>query len=146
VQARINRPLWTGDRLWIDRGARTELQLGGAALFVAVAGLQLARFRSANGVWLGGLASKVVLGTATSASVSYGAALAGAIWAAYRDRPWLAVACAVLGGGAYALGGRRWLATYRARPSEHARGESPAVLAAIAVVALVGLAVLVAAH
>src|SRR5512144_1930108 len=35
VQARMNRPLWTGDRLWIDRGARAELQLGGAALFVA---------------------------------------------------------------------------------------------------------------
>ena len=35
VQARINRPLWTGDRLWIDRGARVELQLGGAAIFIA---------------------------------------------------------------------------------------------------------------
>jgi hypothetical protein len=35
VQARVNRPLWTGDRLWIDRAARSELQLGGATLFVA---------------------------------------------------------------------------------------------------------------
>ena len=35
VQPRINRPLWTGDRLWIDRGARVELQLGGAAIFIA---------------------------------------------------------------------------------------------------------------
>jgi hypothetical protein len=35
VQARINRPLWTGDRLWTDRGARSELQLGGSALFIA---------------------------------------------------------------------------------------------------------------
>jgi len=35
VQARMNRPLWTGDRLWTDRGARVELQLGGAAMFIA---------------------------------------------------------------------------------------------------------------
>ena len=35
VGARINRPLWTGDRLWTDRGARGELQLGGATLFLA---------------------------------------------------------------------------------------------------------------
>src|SRR3954462_3140211 len=35
VQARINRPLWVGDRLWSDRGARAELQIGGAALFFA---------------------------------------------------------------------------------------------------------------
>jgi hypothetical protein len=35
TQARVNRPVWTGDRLWIDRGARAELQLGGAAVFIA---------------------------------------------------------------------------------------------------------------
>jgi hypothetical protein len=35
VQARFNRPLWTGDRLWTDRGARAELQIGGAALFAS---------------------------------------------------------------------------------------------------------------
>jgi hypothetical protein len=35
LQARINRPLWTGDRLWTDRGARAELQIGGAAIFAA---------------------------------------------------------------------------------------------------------------
>ena len=35
VEARVNRPLWTGDRLWSDRGARAELQIGGAALFFA---------------------------------------------------------------------------------------------------------------
>jgi hypothetical protein len=35
VEARINRPLWTGDRLWSDRGARAELQIGGAVLFFA---------------------------------------------------------------------------------------------------------------
>jgi len=30
VQATINRPLTTGDRLWAEPGARTEIQLGGA--------------------------------------------------------------------------------------------------------------------
>src|SRR5688572_18835592 len=37
----------------------------GLALFAAVAGLQLARFRRHNGVWLGGFASRVVFGTGT---------------------------------------------------------------------------------
>ena len=32
VQASINRPLTTGDRLWTDAGARAELQVGGAML------------------------------------------------------------------------------------------------------------------
>ncbi len=30
VQATINRPLTTGDRLWLDAGARAEVQVGGA--------------------------------------------------------------------------------------------------------------------
>jgi len=30
----VNRPLITGDRLWVDRGARAELQLGSAAIRV----------------------------------------------------------------------------------------------------------------
>ena len=28
VQARVNRPLWTGDRLWIDRAARLMKSTG----------------------------------------------------------------------------------------------------------------------
>lgn len=32
VQARINRPLTTGDRLWTDAGARAEIQVGGAMI------------------------------------------------------------------------------------------------------------------
>jgi hypothetical protein len=35
VQGAINRPLWTGDRLWTGSGARAELQIGGAALRIA---------------------------------------------------------------------------------------------------------------
>jgi hypothetical protein len=32
VQAVVNRPLTTGDRLWTDSGSRAELQIGGAAI------------------------------------------------------------------------------------------------------------------
>ena len=32
VQATINRPLTTGDRLWADAGARAEIQVGGAMI------------------------------------------------------------------------------------------------------------------
>ncbi len=32
VQATINRPLITGDRVWVDAGARAELQIGSAAI------------------------------------------------------------------------------------------------------------------
>ncbi|MDP1900814.1 MAG: hypothetical protein Q8K96_10220 [Rubrivivax sp.] len=32
VQASVNRPLTTGDRLWADAGARTEIQVGGAMI------------------------------------------------------------------------------------------------------------------
>lgn len=32
VRAAVNRPLITGDRLWVDAGSRSELQLGGAAI------------------------------------------------------------------------------------------------------------------
>lgn len=32
VQATLNRPLITGDRLWVDRGARAELQIGSSAV------------------------------------------------------------------------------------------------------------------
>src|SRR6185369_1695687 len=33
-RATLNRPLVTGDRLWVERGARAELQLGAAAVRV----------------------------------------------------------------------------------------------------------------
>ena len=32
VQAVMNRPLTTGDRLWADANSRAELQLGGASI------------------------------------------------------------------------------------------------------------------
>jgi hypothetical protein len=118
------------------------LLVGGVVILAAVAGLQLARFRRLNGVWLGGFASRVVLGTGTAASVSYAAALGGAIWAAYGSRWWLVGLLSLAGGCAYALNGRRWLRTYRAEPAVHARGESAAWLAALSLAAVAGLALL----
>jgi hypothetical protein len=104
---------------------------------------QIARFRRLNGVWLGGLASRVVLGTATVASVSYPVALGAAIWAAYGERWWLVAVWSSVGGAAYALSGRRWMRSYRGDPAAHARGESLAWLALVAAAAVGGLATLV---
>lgn len=114
----------------------------GLAIFVAVAAAQLARFRRLNGVWLGGFASRVVLGTGTSASASYAIALGAAIWAAYEELWWLVGLWAIAGGAAYALSGRRWMRGYRAHPAVHGRGESAAWLALVAVTATAGLALL----
>jgi hypothetical protein len=88
----------------------------GLAIFFAVAAVQLVRFRRLNGVWLGGFASRVVLGTGALASVSYVIALAAAIWAAYDARWWVSTLWSIAGGGAYALSGRRWMRAYRAQP------------------------------
>ena len=105
----------------------------GLAVFVAVAGVQLARFRRLNGVWLGGFASRVVLGTGTAASAAYAIALGASLWAAYDARWWLVALCSVGGGAAYAFSGRRWMRAYRARPAVHGRGESAAWLAVLTV-------------
>src|SRR4051812_34177383 len=118
------------------------LVAAGLVVFAAVAGVQLARFRRLNGVWLGGFVSRVVLGTATAASVSYPVALGAAIWAAYAERWWLAALWSLVGGAAYALSGRRWMRTYRGNPAAHARGESLAWLTLMAVAALGGLGML----
>jgi hypothetical protein len=129
----------------------TAVGLGGGAMwalvagwagFAAVAGVQLARFRRLNGVWLGGFASRVVFGTGMAASLSYVAALGGAIWAGYGSHWWLVGLLALAGGAAYALSGRRWMRTYRAAPAVHGRGESAAWLAAIGLTAVAGVALL----
>jgi hypothetical protein len=114
----------------------------GLAIFAVVAGVQLARFRRLNGVWLGGLASRVVLGTGIPASASYAIALGAAIWAAYDARWWFVAVWSVAGGAAYGLCGRRWLRAYRALPAAHGRGESVGWLVLIGVAALAGLALL----
>lgn len=118
------------------------LLVAGLAFFAAVAGAQLVRFRRRNGVWLGGFASRVVLGTGTAASSSYIIALGAAAWAGLEKQWLLVLLCALGGGVAYALSGLRWLRGYRAQPVARARGESAAWLALSGAVALAGLALL----
>jgi hypothetical protein len=125
------------------RNGAPWLMAAGLAAFAAVAGAQLGQFRRLNGVWLGGFASRVVLGTGTTASVSYLVALAAAIWVGYGDQWWLVAPCSALGGTAYALSGRRWMREYRADPAAHARGESLAWLALTTAAVIGGLALLV---
>ena len=126
-------------------GDRAGLVLAlGLTFFAAVAGAQLLRFRRRNGVWIGGLASRVVLGTGTVASVSYAVALTAAGWASLEGQWALVALCSISGGAAYALGGRRWLRTYRAQPAVHGRAESALWVSALSVPALAGLALLAA--
>ena len=151
---RIATPSWFSTSMGVAIAAQiatTAVGLGagalwvlaaGLAIFVAVAGAQLARFRRLNGVWLGGFASRVVLGTGTLASASYAIALGAAIWAAYDARWWLVALCSAGGGAAYALSGRKWIRTYREQPAVHGRGESATWLAVLAVAAVAGLALL----
>jgi hypothetical protein len=133
-----------GDKPALDAGevGTPWLVAAGLAVFAAIAGVQLARFRRLNGVWLGGFASRVVLGSATAASVSYPVALGAAIWAAYGERWWLVALWSAVGGAAYGLSGRRWMHRYRDDPAAHARGESLAWLALVMAAAVGGLAML----
>ena len=125
----------------LARGAPWPL-VAGVALFVAVAGVQLVRFRQLSGVWLGGFVSRVVLGTGTLASASYVVALGAAIWAAYGGWWWLVALWSILGGAAYALSGRRWMRAYRAQPAVHGRGEPALWLALLTIAAIAGLVLL----
>ncbi len=61
----------------------------GLAVFAAVAGVQLPRFRRPNGVWLGGFASRVVLRNRDRRAATFALALGAAIWAANDARWWL---------------------------------------------------------
>ena len=116
--------------------------VAGIVALAAVAGVQLARFRRLNGVWLGGFLSRVVLGTGGLASASYAVASVAAILAAFGAHWWLVAIWSAIGGAAYALSGRRWLSVYRAEPASHAQAESAVWIAVMTVAALAGLALL----
>ena len=118
----------------------------GIVVLLAVAGVQLARFRRLNGIWLGGLLSRVVLGTENLASIAYGVAGGGAILAAFYSHWWLTLSWAIIGGAAYALSGRRWLRAYRTTPGVQTRGESLAWVILATVAALAGLGLLLLGH
>lgn len=127
------------------RGAGLVL-IAGLVVFAVVAGIQLGRFRRLNGVWVGGLASRAVFGTSTLSSVVYAGALAAAVWAALVGLWWLVPAAALLGGGGYAASERRWWQAYLRDPEHHARAEPPRYLAGLAILAVVGMAVLMVSH
>jgi hypothetical protein len=113
--------------------------VAGVAVFGVVAVVQLMRFRRSNGVWVGGLASRAVLGSTNLASVVYAASLAAAGWAALSGRWWLTVLAAAAGGAGYALSARHWWATYLRDPVKNARGQSALYAAGCLVVALAAL-------
>ena len=117
--------------------------IAGVAMFLLVGSVQLWRFRTANGVWVAGMASRVVGGTANTASVSYALALVGAMWASLHDLWWLVAICSVLGGVGYVVSGRRWWRAYQDDPAANARAESTLWLAILGCTALVGLVALV---
>ncbi len=116
------------------------LAVAGLIPFALVAWLQLARFRRVNGVWISGIASRVVFGGGAAASTLHFLALGIALWAAFEERWWLVGVCAIAGGVAYALCGALWMRSYRADPAANSRGESIVVVVAVIVV-LLGAAV-----
>jgi len=119
--------------------------LAGVAVFLGVAGLMLYRFRRINGVRVDGLASQIVLGTGATSTLVYVGAFGSATWAAFESRWWLVAAAAVAGGVGYAFGALRWWNAYRHDPAAHAGGASPRVFAVLAVLACLGLVVLMVA-
>ncbi|KGN34387.1 hypothetical protein N802_12325 [Knoellia sinensis KCTC 19936] len=122
---------------------RARIAMGaGLLVFVVTAVVQLLRFRSRNGVWISGLASRAVLGTANASATAYVLSLGAAVWAAFAERWWLVVVVALAGGLGYAVAGRRWWRRYQGDPAANARAESPGVIAAVAVLALAGLVLL----
>ena len=117
--------------------------LAGLAVFLLVAALALRQFRRINGVRVDGLGSQIVLGTGPTSTLAYLGALAAATWAAFESLWWLVAVAAVAGGAGYALGVRQWWHAYRHDPVANASGASPRLLAVLAVLACLGLAVLV---
>ena len=121
------------------------LAVAGLVPFVLVAMVQLVRFRRLNGVWVGGLASRVVFGGDAAASTAHFLAMGAAIWAAFEERWWLVGLCAIAGGAGYALCGVRWMRSYRSDPAAHSRGESVLLLVVLVVPVLAGAVLLVGA-
>jgi len=122
------------------------LAVAGLVPLVLVAVVQLVRFRRLNGVWVGGLASRVVFGGDAAASTVHFLAMGAAIWAAFEEHWWLVGLCAIAGGAGYALCGVRWMRSYRGDPAAHSRGESVLLLVILVVPVLAGAVLLVGAR
>src|SRR4051794_40632162 len=119
--------------------------LAGVAVLMGVAALMLYRFRRINGVRVDGLSSQIVLGTGGTSTLIYLAGFGVATWAAFDSRWWFVAAAAVAAGVGYAFGTFRWWHAYRDDPSGHVGGASPRVLAALGVLACLGLVALLIA-
>lgn len=124
-------------------GAGFFLAVSGSVLFLVVAGLLVWRFRAINGVWVGGLLARSVLGMTTAASWAYAAPFAFAVWAALAGLGWLAVLLSMAGGTAYAVVARRWWVAYRQDPATHAEGSTATMIGTVALVTAAGMIVLV---
>ena len=125
--------------------AGLAVALAGVAVFMGVAALLLYQFRRINGVRVDGLSSQIVLGTGGTSTLIYLVGFGAATWAAFESRWWLVAAAAVAAGVGYAFGTLRWWHAYRHDPAAHAGGASPRVLAALAVLACLGLVALLIA-
>ena len=93
---------------------------------------------------LGSFASRVVFGTAATASFAEAVALVVAYAAADRELWWLVGVAAAGGGFVYVVSGRRWLRAYRRDPARYGTAKSTVWSAIAAMLALAGLALLVA--
>ena len=118
--------------------------VAGVLVFLAVAGVQVARFRRLNGVKVDGLVSRAVLGNSPRSSLVYGAGFGGAVWAGLEGPPWVAGLAAAAGGAGYAVSSWLWWRAYVQDPARHARAESWATRAVYGAVAVAALCVLVA--
>ena len=125
--------------------AGLAVALGGVAVSMGMAALLLHQFRRINGVSVDGLSSQIVLGTGGTSTLLYLVAFGAATWAAFESRWWLVATAAVAAGVGYAFGTLRWWHAYRDDPAAHAGGASPRMLAALALLAFLGLVALLIA-
>lgn len=128
-----------------DDGAALGVLAAGVVVFLVVAADQVRRFRKLNGATVDGLVSRVVLGTSFWSSAAYTAGLGLAVWAGLADLAWLIWPTAAVAGVGYALAGRHWWSRYQADPTAKARAESRLELAALVLLAVLGLVVLLVA-
>jgi hypothetical protein len=122
---------------------RVVLVLGVVQL-LAAGWWQSRAFKQRHGVWVAGLVDAVVLGVDPLASLAYAAGIAGALVAGANGLWALGAVAAVSGGAGYALAGRRWFTKYAASPERYGRGIPAWLSIGLALVAVVGLAALVA--
>ena len=123
-------------------GPRLVAVAVGALVFAAVTGVLWLRFRRLNGVRVGGLFSRALMGTSNGAALAETAGVGAAVWAAMVGQWWLAALASVAGGVGYAVSARLWWRDYQRDPVTHARGDSRAMLVVVGVSAVAGLVAL----